>query len=164
MDKVPVRVDGRFRLGDILGSSSYAVVYRTRNIIKNDAVAVKLEPITHSSSVQHEYNILKHLEGGVGIPRALWFGRESTYHALILDLLGPSLHSLFLSHNQKFSLETVINLGDQLVSHFHVSNMFTRTIIFTVTSNHRTLFWVLAIRGTPPSLLISVSQRNSGIC
>ncbi|KAG1847044.1 casein kinase 1, delta, isoform CRA_f, partial [Suillus subluteus] len=110
-------VDGKFRLGDILGSSSYAVVYHTWNIIKNDAVAVKLEPITHSSSVQHEYNILKHLEDGVGIPCALWFGRELTYHALILDLLGPSLHSLFLSHSQKFSLETVINLGDQLLSH-----------------------------------------------
>ncbi|KAG1853657.1 kinase-like domain-containing protein [Suillus subluteus] len=116
MDKVPVRVDGRFRLGDVLGSGSYAVVYRARNIIKNDAVAVKLEPVTHSSSVQREYNILKHLEGGVGIPRALWFGRESTYHALVLDLLGPSLHSLFLSHSRKFSLDTVINLGDQLLS------------------------------------------------
>ncbi|KAG1746984.1 putative casein kinase 1 [Suillus occidentalis] len=117
MDKVPVRVDGRFRLGDMLGSGSYAVVYHTWNIIKNDTVAIKLEPITHLSSVQHKYNILKYLEGGVGIPHALWFSRESTYHALILDLLGPSLHSLFLSHSQKFSLETVINLGDQLLSH-----------------------------------------------
>ncbi|KAG2067851.1 kinase-like protein, partial [Suillus decipiens] len=56
------------------------------------------------------------LEGGVGIPHALWFGRESAYHALVLDLLGPSLHNLFLSHNQKFSLHTVMNLGDQLLS------------------------------------------------
>ncbi|KAG1791761.1 casein kinase I isoform delta [Suillus plorans] len=116
MDKVPVRVDGRFRLGDILGSGSYAVVYRAWNIIKDVAVAVKLEPITHSSSVQHEYNILKHLEGGVGIPRVIWFGRESTYHALVLDLLGPSLHNLFLTHNRKFSLDTVVNIGDQLLS------------------------------------------------
>ncbi|KAG1770408.1 casein kinase 1, epsilon [Suillus placidus] len=116
MDKVPIQADGRFRLGDVLGSGSYAVVYHAKNIIKDDAVAVKLEPITHSSSVQRKYNILKHLEGGVSIPRALWFGRESTYHALILNLLGPSLHSLFLSHSQKFSLDTVINLGDQLLS------------------------------------------------
>ncbi|KAG1890022.1 casein kinase I delta [Suillus subluteus] len=114
MDKVPVQADRRFRLGDILGSGSYAVVYRAQNIIKNDAVAVKLEPITHSSSVQREYNILKHLEGGVGIPRALWF---------ILDLLGPSPHSLFLSHSRKFSLETVINLGDQLLSRLEYIHM-----------------------------------------
>ncbi|KAG2033826.1 hypothetical protein BDR03DRAFT_966623 [Suillus americanus] len=35
MNQVPVRVDGRFRLGDILGSGSYAVVYRARNIIND---------------------------------------------------------------------------------------------------------------------------------
>jgi hypothetical protein len=93
-------------------------VYRARNIIKEDAlaVAIKLEPISHSSSVQREYKVLKHLEGGVGIPRVHCFGRESTYHALVLDLLGPSLHDLFLTHNNKFSLDTVVNLGDQLVS------------------------------------------------
>ncbi|KIK35111.1 hypothetical protein CY34DRAFT_17243 [Suillus luteus UH-Slu-Lm8-n1] len=99
MDKVPTRVDGRFRLGDVLGSGSYAVVYRARNIIKDNAVAIKLEPINHSSSMQREYRILKILEGGIGIPRALWFGRELAYHALVLDLLGPSLHHIFLAHN-----------------------------------------------------------------
>ncbi|KAG1789486.1 kinase-like domain-containing protein, partial [Suillus plorans] len=110
-------VDGRFRLGDVVGSGSYGVVYHAKNIIKDDTVAIKLELIAnHSSSVQHEYTILKRLEGGVGIPRALWFSRESAYHALVLDLLGPSLHDLFLSHNQKFSLHTVVNLGDQLLS------------------------------------------------
>ncbi|KAG1888299.1 kinase-like domain-containing protein, partial [Suillus subluteus] len=57
------------------------------------------------------------LEGGVGIPCVLWFGRESTYHALVLSLLGPSLHDLFFTHDQKFSLHTVVNLGIQLLSH-----------------------------------------------
>jgi len=55
------------------------------------AVAVKLEEITGpSSSVEHEYYILKQLAGGVGIPRTLWFGRELSYYALVLKLLGPS--------------------------------------------------------------------------
>ncbi|KAG2106982.1 kinase-like domain-containing protein [Suillus discolor] len=86
--------------------------------MKDDAVAIKLKLIAnHSSSVQREYTILKRLEGGVRIPRALWFGRESAYHALVLNLLGPSLHDIFLAHNQKFSLHTVVNLGDQLLSH-----------------------------------------------
>ncbi|KAG1879435.1 hypothetical protein C8R48DRAFT_668276 [Suillus tomentosus] len=95
---VPTRVNGRFRLGDILESGSYGVVYHARNIINDDELAVKLEPlINNSSSLEQEYNILKDLEGGVGIPRAIWFGREATYDALVLDLLGPSLHDLFLA-------------------------------------------------------------------
>ncbi|KAG1884575.1 kinase-like domain-containing protein [Suillus subluteus] len=56
------------------------------------------------------------MHGGVGIPCALWFGRESQYHALVLGLLGPSLHDLFLTHDRKFSLHTVVNLGIQLIS------------------------------------------------
>ncbi|KAG1852195.1 kinase-like protein [Suillus subluteus] len=117
MNKVPLRVDGRFRLGDVLGSGSYAVVYHARNIIRGDTVAIKLEPIVdRTSSIQNEYHTLRHLEGGVGIPHAIWFVRESTYHALVLDLLGPSLYALFLSHNRKFTLHAVMNLADQLLS------------------------------------------------
>jgi hypothetical protein len=62
------------------------------NIIKEDAlaVAIKLKPISHSSSVQHEYKVLKHLEGGVGIPASiglvgsrhitLWFSTSLGHH------------------------------------------------------------------------------------
>ena len=139
MNKVLIRVDGRFRLKESLGSGSYgmsfilmliqiqnlwtllAVVYRAQNIINGDVVAVKLEPATdHSSSVEREYHILKQLEGGIGIPSAHWFGRESIHHALVLDLLGPSLQDIFLARNQKFSLHAVVDLGDQLVSQFLV--------------------------------------------
>lgn len=92
------------------------VVSRAQNFLNDDIVAIKLEPVTNNpSSVEHEHEILTQLEGGVGIPCALWFGRESTHYALALDLLGPSLQDLFLASNRKFSLNTVINLGDQLV-------------------------------------------------
>ncbi|KAG1870961.1 hypothetical protein C8R48DRAFT_596472 [Suillus tomentosus] len=117
MSKVPARVDGRFRLGNILGSGSYAVVYRAQNFLNDDVVAIKLEPLTsRPSSVEREYKILKRLGNGVGIPRVIWFGRESTYHALALELLGPSLHDIFKARNRKFSLHTVVNIGDQLLS------------------------------------------------
>ncbi|KAG1813495.1 uncharacterized protein BJ212DRAFT_1447763 [Suillus subaureus] len=117
MNKVPTRVDGRFRLGNVLGSGSYAVVYHAQNFIKDDSVAVKLEPIiNHLSSVWNEYKILKQLAGGVGIPRVFWFGRESTYHALVLDFLEPLLHDIFIAHDRRFSLHNVVNLGNQLLS------------------------------------------------
>ncbi|KAG2346661.1 kinase-like protein, partial [Suillus weaverae] len=107
MCEVPHRVDGRFRLGDPLGSGTYGVVYHAQNIINDTNLAIKLEPLTDDSlSLEHEYHVLKQLEGGVGIPRVFWFGREATYHALALEILGPSLHELFLAHNQKFELHT----------------------------------------------------------
>lgn len=96
-----------------------AVVYHAQNFLNDDFIAIELKPVTDNpSSVECEYNILKQLEGGVGIPRALRFGRESTYHALALDLLGPSLHELFLTCNHKFTLQTVVNIGDQLLLRF----------------------------------------------
>ncbi|KAG2754226.1 kinase-like protein, partial [Suillus brevipes Sb2] len=49
------------------------------------------------------------LKGGVGIPRTFWLGRESAYHALVLELLGPSLHQLFLANNRRFSLLNVLS-------------------------------------------------------
>ncbi|KAG1742238.1 putative casein kinase I [Suillus paluster] len=92
-------------------------VYCAWNILNDTDLAIKLEPLTNNStSLEHEYHILKQLEGGVGIPHVFWFGREAAYHALTLDLLGPSLHNLFLAHNQMFDLHTAVNLGDQLLS------------------------------------------------
>ncbi|KAG1730735.1 hypothetical protein EDB19DRAFT_1621199, partial [Suillus lakei] len=87
-----------------------AVVYCAQNFLNDDVVTIKLEPLTsHPSSVEHEYNILKQLGNGVGIPQVIWFGWESTYHALALELLGPSLHDIFKACDQKFSLHTVVN-------------------------------------------------------
>ncbi|KAG1861239.1 casein kinase I delta isoform [Suillus subluteus] len=161
MNKVLVRVDGRFRLGDVLGSGSYAVVYSARNIINDDHVALKLETVVnHSSSLER-----------VGIPRTFWFGRESAYHALVLELLGPSLHQLFLANNRRFSLLNVVNLGVQLLScleyvHSHNYNILvglgnlrhtayiidfgiTKTYWNTKTSDHVPFRHGRSLSGTP---------------
>ncbi|KAG1855238.1 kinase-like domain-containing protein, partial [Suillus subluteus] len=60
------------------------------------------------------------LEGGVGIPHTLWFGREAAYHVLVLDLLGPSLQDLFLARNQKFNLHTVLSHLEYIHAHNYV--------------------------------------------
>ncbi|KAG1736228.1 kinase-like protein [Suillus lakei] len=150
MSKVPAQVDGRFRLGNILGSGSYAVVYHTQNFLNDDVVAIKLEPLTSCpSSVECEYKILKQLGNGVGIPRVIWFGRELTlYYALALELLGPSLHDIFKAHNQKFSLHTVVNIGDKLLSRLKYihsygyihSNIKPQNILVGLGDSTQTLF------------------------
>ena len=82
-----------------------ANVYRTVNIITNQSYAVKLElSVECESSVEKEYHTLKELVDIAGLPRVHWFSRESNYDALVIDLLGLSLHQLLQQHKSFVSL------------------------------------------------------------
>jgi hypothetical protein len=54
----------------------------------------------------------------VGVAAIKWFGTEGDYRILVLDLLGPSLHELFVDQDRIFSLKTVLMLADQLLTRF----------------------------------------------
>ncbi|KAG6369303.1 kinase-like domain-containing protein [Boletus reticuloceps] len=96
-----------------------ATVYKAINIINRRNYAIKLEPVHHGkpSSLEQESCILNHLHEGtaVGIPHVHWFGRESNFDTLVLDLLGPSLQNL-VTLRERFNIITVQHVGDQLVS------------------------------------------------
>lgn len=65
--------------------------------------------------LRREFKIYKVLGDYTGIPRALWFGTERGYNAIIMDRLGPSLEELFNLCGRRFTLKTVLLLADQLV-------------------------------------------------
>ncbi|KAI7825556.1 kinase-like domain-containing protein [Kickxella alabastrina] len=96
-----LRIGNKYRIGRKIGSGSFGDIYLAINVVTNEEVAVKLESA---------------LAGGVGIPFIRYFGVEQDYNAMIIDLLGPSLEDLFNFCNRKFSLKTVLLLGDQLLS------------------------------------------------
>ena len=55
-----------------------------------------------------------------GVPNIKWFGVESDYNVLVMDLLGPSLEDLFNFCSRKLSLKSVLMLADQMV---HLSRL-----------------------------------------
>ncbi|KAG2038232.1 kinase-like protein [Suillus americanus] len=115
---VPAHVNGRYRLKEKIGSGAYGEVYHANDIIGDGDVVVKLQCITGSTtSLEHEYNVLRQLGDTVGIPHVHWFGREDNYDALVLDRLGQSLESVFKTYQHSFSCNTIVFIAHQLYIH-----------------------------------------------
>lgn len=74
-----------------------------------------------------EVALYKVLGGGVGIPRIYWTGIEGDFHAMVFELLGPSLEDLFNFCGRRFTLKTVLLLVDQLIC--RVAYLHSREII-----------------------------------
>ncbi|KAF5345207.1 hypothetical protein D9758_009654 [Tetrapyrgos nigripes] len=112
-----LRVGGKYRLGKKIGSGSFGDIYLGVQITTGEEVAIKLESVgTKHPQLEYEAKVYKRLAGGVGVPYVRWFGTENDYHAMVVDLLGPSLEDLFNFCKRKFSLKTVLLLADQLIS------------------------------------------------
>lgn len=100
----------------------------------------------------HEFQVYKILEGGRGFPQAWynfnnssrlklyayykdcnfrWFDQEKRHNILAMDLLGPSLNTLFQTCGNKFSVKTVLLLADQLLErleYLHSKRFIHRSI------------------------------------
>ena len=111
-----LRVGRKYRIGRKIGSGSFGDIYLGTNIISGELVAIKLESVSaRHPQLEYEARVYKALSGGVGIPFVRWYGTECDYHAMVIDLLGPSLEDLFNYCNRKFSYKTVLLLADQLL-------------------------------------------------
>lgn len=52
----------------------------------------------------------------LGVPEMKWFESNEKSRILVMQLLGPSLETIFQSYNQRYSLISVLTIADQLVS------------------------------------------------
>ncbi|CAA7034030.1 unnamed protein product [Microthlaspi erraticum] len=114
-----LRVGSKFRLGQKIGSGSFGEIYLGTDVQTNEEVAIKLESTkTAYPQLSYESRIYRILQGGIGIPNTKWFGVEGDqYNVLVMDLLGPSLETLFSSYcNKRFTLKTVLMLADQMIN------------------------------------------------
>ena len=71
------------------------------------------------------------MAGGPGIPNIYWYGMTGDYYAMVVDLLGNSLDTLFNRFNKQFSLKTVLMLADQMIErieYFHTHSYLHRDV------------------------------------
>lgn len=125
-------VGGIYRLSRKIGFGSFGEIYLGTNVQTGEEFAVKLESLrTRHPQLLYESKVYRILQSGVGIPNVHWYGIEGDYNVMVMDLLGPSLESLFTICNRHLSLKTVIMLADQLLSrveYLHAKNFLHRDI------------------------------------
>lgn len=100
-----------------IGSGSFGDVYVG---IKNKKfVAIKIEDNRKNTRLIGEVLKYRELNKGNmkdGIPKIYSFIKTSQYNFMVMDLLGPSLDKLFILHKYSFDVDTVFNIGYQIIN------------------------------------------------
>jgi casein kinase 1 alpha len=124
--------DGKYRLVRHIGSGSFGEIYQGINVTTGEEVAVKLESInSRKPQLLFESKLYQILKTGVGTPHMYWYGQETEYNVLVIELLGPCLEDLFNYCSRKFTMKTILMLADQMlgrIEYMHKKNFIHRDI------------------------------------
>lgn len=135
---VPLRVGSKWRLNRKVGSGSFGEVYLGNSITDGREVAIKIEPAGRKNPhLLYEAKLMRHLDGGVGIPTIFHYGLEGDWTVMVMDLLGPSLEDFFTHCGRKFSLKTTLMLVDMMLQ--RIEFVHSRSIIHRDIKPHNFL-------------------------
>ena len=102
----------RFLLVKMVGMGSFGKVYTALDIENNNRlVAVKMESFDlNVSHMLKEIKAIKQLEGGLGFPKLISYGKavEAKSLYMVIPILGPSLQDLLELCGHRFSLKTTL--------------------------------------------------------
>lgn len=116
------KINSNFKLVRKLGSGAFGEIFQGVNPKTNQEVAIKFEDINlKHPQLFYEAKLYQYLLRDAtavdkGIPQVHYCATEGKYNVMVMDLLGPSLEDLFNVCNRKFSLKTVLMLGEQCLS------------------------------------------------
>ncbi|KAF8650143.1 hypothetical protein AX16_005378 [Volvariella volvacea WC 439] len=133
-EKVQIpRILGNWMLEDCLGSGYSGYIYRARQIHTGQMVALKIQRSDHECPTnRYERYIYPLLRGVRGVPQLFATAVNGPWDWLAIDLLGPSLDSLFRkSGRDTMDLRSVCAIAMQLISRMesmHNSGVLHRDI------------------------------------
>jgi serine/threonine protein kinase len=123
-----------YELTNKIGSGSFGEVFIIKNKKDKKMYAAKIEETKNKNRLKSEYNIYKKVNKNneiAGIPKVYNFIETEEYNVMIMELLGPSLESIYENCNRKFSLNTMFKLSIDmftLIEQFHKRGFIHRDI------------------------------------
>ena len=93
----------KYKILKIIGKGSFGSVYKGKNIITDEPVAIKVEDISAPGNIlQHEAYILFYLKN-YGIPEFKSYGVYKRYRMLVQSLLGENTEKIFSDNNDLYN-------------------------------------------------------------
>ena len=122
-----------------IGSGSFGIIYLGTESRTKTELAIKVErKFSRKPQLPFESQVYKRLNKPFmksmkppGFPNLRYFGTDNDYSYLVMDLVGPTLESLYNFCSRHFSLKTVLQIMDQLVTrveHVHSLDLIHRDI------------------------------------
>ncbi|CAD8054365.1 unnamed protein product [Paramecium sonneborni] len=128
-------IAGKYKLLEKIGAGSFGMVFKTQNLKNGELIATKFEKRDESqkgvSLLIREIKVLQDVKGLKGFPQLKFYGRDDHYNFFMESYLGMNLEQLMRKCNGKFSQNTVLKIGVQLlerVQAFHEKNLIHRDI------------------------------------
>lgn len=116
----------------LLGKGSFGEIYIAQDIEDNyNYCALKIENRTKNFFLKIEKSVLELTYDLEGFPRLIMFNTQGENNYLAMELLGPNLSDLFEISKQRFTLQTTLLLGIQMISRIqdlHSKNYIHRDI------------------------------------
>ncbi len=115
METDGVVINGQYRVVKRIGGGSFGDIYMGIGPI-NEKVAIKFEKQgTKCPQLRHEYKVYRELQNCPGFGNVLYFGLYKSNSVMVMSLHDSSLEDLFTKCGRRFSLKTVLQIGDNML-------------------------------------------------